>query len=74
MQLPDFQSLRRICTSLWRRNMDADETLKKRTNGCCTRLLRKARGWSYNDHKTPVKIYGDIPQVTSVIRGGGMWV
>ena len=42
--------------------------LQKRINGCYTRLLRKAHGWSSKDHKTLAEIIGNILRVSSTIK------
>ena len=44
------------------------KSLEKRINVCCTRLLRKARGWTYKDHETLAEIYGEVPKVTTAIK------
>ena len=42
--------------------------LTKRLNGCYTRMLRKARGWTYKDRKTLKQIYESLPKISEVIE------
>ena len=42
--------------------------LTKRLDGCYTRLLRKAKGWTFRDRKTNVELYGDLPNISDVVR------
>ena len=41
--------------------------LTKRLDGCYTRLLRKAKGWTFRDRKTNVELYGDLPKISDVV-------
>ena len=50
--------------------------LTKRIDGCYTKLLRKAKGWTFRDRKTNVELYGALPKdlrgrqaQTSCLRG-----
>ena len=42
--------------------------LTNRLNGCYTRMLRKARGWTYKDRKTLKQIYESLPKISEVIE------
>ena len=40
----------------------------KRLDGCYTRLLRKAKGWTFHDRKTNAEVYGDLPRISDVVK------
>lgn len=40
----------------------------KRIDGCYTRLLRKANGWTYRDRMTNEEVYGNTPKITKTIE------
>ena len=42
--------------------------LAKRLEGCYSRLLRKAKGWTFRDRKTNVEVYGDLPRISDVAK------
>ena len=40
----------------------------KRIDGCYTRLLRKAKGWTYRGKKRNEEVYGGTPKITETIE------
>jgi hypothetical protein len=42
--------------------------LTNRLDGCYTRLLRKAKGFTYHERRTNLQLYGDLPKISDVVK------
>ena len=64
----DLSCVRRTSTAIRIRNVDTYVNLTNRLDGCYTRPLRKAKGWTYNERKKNVQLYGEPHKISSVVK------
>ena len=58
----------RVSFHIWKCTMDTHRDAGKKIDGCFTRLLRSALGFTWRDHLSNKEIYAEVPKATDTIK------